>query len=106
MLFNSYSFLLVFLPVTVLGFFLAGRLGKASGAGWLAACSLFFYAWWDYRYLVLLVASICANYLVGGYIARHSASTKGRLESVDNQANQMKVAARATKEANRCASLS
>jgi len=28
------------------------------------------------------------------------------LESVDNQANQMKVAARATKEANRCASLS
>ena len=79
MLFNSYSFLLVFLPVTVLGFFLAGRLGKAAGAGWLAACSLFFYAWWDYRYLVLLVASICANYLVGSYIARHSASTKGRL---------------------------
>ena len=70
MLFNSYSFLLVFLPVTVLGFFLAGRLGKAAGAGWLAACSLFFYAWWDYRYLVLLVASICANYLVGSYIAR------------------------------------
>jgi len=78
-LFNSYSFLLIFLPITVLGFFLVGRLGKAAGAGWLAACSLFFYGWWDYRYLFLLVASIGANYLVGGYIARHSACAKGRL---------------------------
>jgi alginate O-acetyltransferase complex protein AlgI len=78
-LFNSYSFLLLYLPVTVLGFFLAGRLGKASGAAWLAACSLFFYAWWDHRYLVLLVASICVNYLAGSYIAVHSAKAKGRL---------------------------
>lgn len=79
MLFNSYSFLLAYLPITVLGFFLIGRLGKAAGAAWLAACSLFFYAWWDYRYLVLLVASICANYFVGSHIARHSTSAKGRL---------------------------
>lgn len=79
MLFNSYSFLLAYLPITVLGFFLAGRLGKAVGAVWLAACSLFFYAWWDYRYLVLLVASICANYLIGGYITQHSATARGRL---------------------------
>lgn len=79
MLFNSYSFLLLFLPITVLGFFLAGRLGKTAGSAWLAACSLFFYAWWDYRYLTLLIASICANYLLGSFIARHSASAKGRL---------------------------
>lgn len=78
-LFNSYSFLFLFLPLTVLGFFLAARLGKAAGAGWLAACSLFFYAWWDYRYLALLMASICANYLAGSFIARNSASAKGRL---------------------------
>lgn len=78
MLFNSYSFLLVFLPVTVLGFFLVGRMGKGAGAAWLASCSLFFYAWWDYRYLALLLASICANYLAGGYIARHSGSARGR----------------------------
>lgn len=79
MLFNSYSFLLAYLPITVLGFFIAGRFGKAVGAAWLAACSLFFYAWWDYHYLVLLVASICANYFIGSYIARHSASAKGRV---------------------------
>ena len=78
MLFNSYSFLLAYLPVTLVGFFFLGRFGKGAGAAWLAACSLFFYAWWDYRYLALLLASICINYLLGGYIARHAGSARGR----------------------------
>lgn len=78
MLFNSYSFLLAYLPLTLLGFFLLGRFGKQAGATWLAACSLFFYAWWDYRYLALLLGSICANYLAGGYIARRSGTPEGR----------------------------
>lgn len=79
MLFNSYSFLLAFLPITIVGFFLAGRLGKTAGAAWLAACSLFFYAWWDYRYLALLAASIGANYVIGAYVTRHALSIQGRL---------------------------
>ncbi len=78
MLFNSYSFLLAYLPVTLVGFFFLGRFGKGAGAAWLAACSLFFYAWWDYRYLALLLGSICINYLLGGYIARHAGSARGR----------------------------
>lgn len=69
MLFNSYTFLFLYLPVTFAGFFWAGRWGKGVGAAWLAACSLFFYAWWDYRYLALLLGSICANYLAGSYVA-------------------------------------
>jgi len=55
MLFNSYAFLFLFLPVTLAGYFWVGRWGKGAGAAWLAACSLFFYAWWDYRYLALLL---------------------------------------------------
>ncbi len=78
MLFNSYAFLLAYLPVTVLGFFLLGRFGKGTGAAWLAACSLFFYAWWNYRYLALLLASIACNYLAGSYIARRPGSLAGR----------------------------
>ena len=78
MLFNSYTFLLVYLPVTLLGFFAVGRFGKANGAAWLAICSLFFYGWWDYRYLPLLLASICGNYLAGGFIARSPGTAKGR----------------------------
>lgn len=79
MLFNSYAFLFAYLPLTLLGFFLWCRLGKTFGATWLAACSLFFYAWWDYRYLALLLASICVNYLVGNHIARHAGTKTGRL---------------------------
>jgi len=78
MLFNSYAFLFGFLPVTLLGYFLFGRSGKLWGAAWLAACSLFFYAWWDYRYLVLLLGSICCNFVAGATIARHAGRTSGR----------------------------
>ena len=78
MLFNSYAFLLGFLPATLLGYFWLGRLGKTAGACWLAACSLFFYGWWDHRYLVLLLLSICTNYQAGAYIARHAGSLNGK----------------------------
>ena len=49
MLFNSYEFIFLFMPVTLIGFFLLGRYGKGFGAGWLGLCSIFFYAWWDWR---------------------------------------------------------
>ena len=62
MLFNSWIFLLGFLPVTLAGFFLLGRRSPVMGAAWLAAASLFFYGWWDLRYVPLLLASICVNY--------------------------------------------
>ena len=78
MLFNSYAFLLGFLPVTLLGYFWLGRLGKTAGACWLVACSLFFYGWWDHRYLALLLLSICSNYQAGAYITRHAGSLRGK----------------------------
>lgn len=62
MLFNSWIFLLGFLPVTLAGFFLLGRRSPVMGAAWLAGASLFFYGWWDLRYVPLLLASICVNY--------------------------------------------
>ncbi len=68
MLFNSYEFLLLFLPVTLAGYFLLGRVGKLWGAGWLALCSIFFYAWWDYRYVLLLGISIVGNFSAGRWI--------------------------------------
>jgi alginate O-acetyltransferase complex protein AlgI len=79
MLFNSYPFLLAFLPITLLGFVVAGRFGKTFGAAWLGLCSLFFYAWWDYRYLPLLLSSVCVNYLAGGFIARHARTRQSKL---------------------------
>lgn len=78
MLFNSYAFLLAYLPVTLVGFFLIGRYGKGLGAAWLATTSFFFYGWWDYRYIPLLVGSICCNYWIGGYIARNAKTSTGK----------------------------
>src|SRR4051812_14923927 len=78
MLFNSYAFLLGFLPVTLIGYFLLGRLGRAAGCAWLALASLFFYGWWDYRNIPLLLGSIVANYLLGRQIARHAGTPRAK----------------------------
>ena len=66
MLFNSPEFVLGFLPVVLVGFFLAGRLrGPRWGLRWLIAASLFFYGWWNPRFVLLLAGSILANYAFG-----------------------------------------
>ena len=66
MLFNSYIFLLGFLPVSLAGFFFLGGMGKSRAAAcWLTLASFFFYAWWNPPYLVLLLASIVVNYWIG-----------------------------------------
>lgn len=72
MLFNSYEFLLLYLPVTLLVFFSLGKHGYQTIAiGWLVFCSLFFYSWWNPAYLGLIVISILFNYTVGSLITRH-----------------------------------
>jgi alginate O-acetyltransferase complex protein AlgI len=65
MLFNSYPFLLLFLPITLAGFFLLSAWKIRAAAIWLAVASLAFYAWWDVRYLGLLVPSVVVNFLAG-----------------------------------------
>ncbi|HET6519940.1 MAG TPA: MBOAT family O-acyltransferase, partial [Geminicoccaceae bacterium] len=71
MLFNSFEFVLVFLPVVWVGFFLLGARGHARLAlAWLTLASLFFYAWWNPAYLPLLLLSIACNYLVGRALRR------------------------------------
>jgi D-alanyl-lipoteichoic acid acyltransferase DltB (MBOAT superfamily) len=71
MLFNSYSFILAFLPAAVLGFYALGRTGiSRASVLWLVACSLFFYAYWKPIYLVLLLFSIGFNFAAGIWLGR------------------------------------
>jgi len=73
-LFHSYGFIFLFLPLTLLGFFLLGRLGLFRWAlAWLVLASLIFYGWWDADYLVLLLASIVVNYHLGRALASRQA---------------------------------
>jgi D-alanyl-lipoteichoic acid acyltransferase DltB (MBOAT superfamily) len=66
-LFSSYIFVLVFLPVTWLGYrLIAERTASRIGVTlWLLAASLVFYGYWDWRFVPLLLASIAANWLIG-----------------------------------------
>ena len=78
MLFNSYGFIFAFLPVVLAGFFLIGRSSHAMAAFWLVAASLFFYSWWDARYMGLLLASVAFNYAAGYLISRRRSNLKTR----------------------------
>ena len=66
MLFNSYEFIILFLPIAVLLYQGLVSLGNRRLAlSWLVAASLFFYAWWNPVYLGLIVGSMLFNYSVG-----------------------------------------
>ena len=70
MLFNSFPFIFVFLPIVLFGFFALARASDRLAAGWLTIASLVFYGWWDPDYVALLLASISVNYYLGTRIAR------------------------------------
>src|SRR5437016_2953169 len=70
MLFNSLAFVFGFLPVTLVGFLALARVRPRLSELWLVAASLFFYGWWNPKYLILLLASIAFNYSAGYAIAR------------------------------------
>ncbi|VAW52109.1 Probable poly(beta-D-mannuronate) O-acetylase [hydrothermal vent metagenome] len=73
MLFNSYYFIFLFLPVTLLVFFKIGGLGHYRVAiSWLVAASLFFYGWWNPAYLGLIIGSILFNFSAGIVLASES----------------------------------
>ena len=66
MLFNSYEFIFVFLPITFFIYFYLNhkRLTEAS-KGFLVCSSLFFYSWWNISYLPIILASMVFNYTAG-----------------------------------------
>lgn len=71
MLFNSFEFIFIFLPITLIGFFALGRRGAYETAiAWLVATSLFFYGWWNPAYLGLLIFSLIFNYFVGTILSQ------------------------------------
>jgi D-alanyl-lipoteichoic acid acyltransferase DltB (MBOAT superfamily) len=65
MLFNSYAFIFLFLPIVVLGTFALGRLGHLVPVIWLALASLAFYGFGNWQFVPLLLASVAFNYAIG-----------------------------------------
>jgi D-alanyl-lipoteichoic acid acyltransferase DltB (MBOAT superfamily) len=69
MLFGSFQFLFGFLPVTlILYHFCRHYEWQLTAKVVLVLASLFFYGWWDYRYIPLVLGSIAVNYLAGALL--------------------------------------
>ena len=69
MLFNSFEFVFLFLPISLIAFFSIGRnhhyIKQQIPVLWLVCASLFFYGWWKPLNLPLIVLSIVINYSLG-----------------------------------------
>lgn len=71
LLFNSYEFIFIFLPITLLIYFTLARfrLTKLATAS-LTIASLVFYSYWDIRNLPLILGSILFNYTIGSILEK------------------------------------
>jgi D-alanyl-lipoteichoic acid acyltransferase DltB (MBOAT superfamily) len=69
MLFNSFAFLLVFLPAALALHALVERFRPDWRLPLLLALSLVFYSYWDWRFLPLMVLSIAVNWAVARLFA-------------------------------------
>ena len=70
MLFNSYVFILCFLPVTLIVYQLVSRLHKQAVVIWLGIASLIFYGYLRPSFLLVLGTSIVVNFLMSCLISR------------------------------------
>lgn len=75
MLFDSPAFI-AFLIVVVLVYW---RLSRRWQNLFLLGASYFFYGWWDWRFLLLMAASTCIDYVIGRKIAVLQNPTHRRL---------------------------
>jgi len=77
LLFNSYEFIFIFLPITFfIYFYLTSKRLIAGAKGFLVFASLFFYSWWNIIYLPLILVSMLFNYLIGSSLTKESQHKK------------------------------
>jgi len=66
LLFNSYEFIFLFLPLSFFIYFYLLEKRLITGAkGFLVFASLFFYSWWNVTYLPIILSSMLFNYVIG-----------------------------------------
>lgn len=77
MLFNSYVFVLFFLPFVILGYYGINRTGKYRCSSlFLLSCSLWFYAYTNVSWLPVIIGSILLNYLFYVLLKRGQAESE------------------------------
>ena len=77
MLFNSYFFLFLFLPLALIGWYALNRMGRLKIAqGYLIGMSLWFYAYFNVSFLWVMLGSCLFNYGLSFLLSRKD--TEGR----------------------------
>ena len=72
MLFNSYEFIFLFLPMTFfIYFYLNAKHLTEVAKVFLVFSSLFFYSWWNMAYLPLILVSMLVNYAIGKELSNY-----------------------------------
>lgn len=73
MLFNSFEFIFLFLPITfIIYFYLNKKRLTEFSKGFLLASSLFFYSWWKIIYLPLILISMLFNFTIGNALTKYN----------------------------------
>lgn len=76
MLFNSYIFILLFLPITLIGYFSINYLGKYQlSLLFLSGMSLWFYAYFNPKYIIIIGTSIILNYCISRMLMQQKKAT-------------------------------
>ena len=70
MLFNSLTFILLFLPTALIVYYGFAFLDHRWARVWLVSVSVLFYAWWTTSLVFLLIGSVAFNFLGGFLILR------------------------------------
>lgn len=79
MIFSTYEFIFLFLPVTFFVYFILNRFELNTIAKiWLIICSLYFYAQGSPDFFVFFLESIVGNYIIGSTMARMEGNQKAQ----------------------------
>ena len=83
MLFNSYIFIFLFLPICIIGYFLINKTGKYKiGHGFLLGMSLWFYGYFNPGYLLIIISSVILNFLFYKWMKKQQIAGKVVSKSV------------------------
>lgn len=76
MLFNSLDFLLIFLPIALIGYHLI-KIDNLK-LTWITVLSLIFYGYWNWKFIGLIIVSIIIDYICGKRIISFRTNNKSK----------------------------
>jgi D-alanyl-lipoteichoic acid acyltransferase DltB (MBOAT superfamily) len=81
MLFNSYEYIFLFLPLCLIIYFILNKSKLIfTSKIFLVTASIFFYSWWNPIYVPLIIGSILFNYSIGSLLLKKPAD--GRFQKL------------------------